>query len=84
MVLLGIARSPEFVEIAWAAQRSGLYYTAINWHLQSGEIAYILGHCGAKVLIVDTTDEQWRATVSLTLDSVFYATRAALRSSSAL
>ena len=42
---------PEFVEVAWAAQRSGLYYTAINWHLSAEEVEYILGDCGAGVLV---------------------------------
>ena len=40
----------EYVEIAWAAQRSGLYYTAVNWHLQPSEVAYIIEDCGAKAL----------------------------------
>src|SRR5260221_10337745 len=40
----------EYVEIAWAAQCSGLYYTAVNWHLQPSEIAYIVHDCEAKVL----------------------------------
>ena len=40
----------EYLEIAWAAQRSGLYYTAVNWHLQSAEIAYIVDDCGAAVV----------------------------------
>jgi acyl-CoA synthetase (AMP-forming)/AMP-acid ligase II len=42
---------PEFLEVAWAAQRSGLYYAAINWHLSAGEVEYILGDCGARVLV---------------------------------
>jgi long-chain acyl-CoA synthetase len=40
----------EYLEIAWAAQRSGLYYTAVNWHLQPSEIAYIVHDCEAQVL----------------------------------
>jgi long-chain acyl-CoA synthetase len=42
----------RFLEIAWGAQRAGLYYTAVNWHLAPEEIAYIVGDCGAKVLFV--------------------------------
>lgn len=41
----------RYLEIAWAAQRSGLYYTAINWRLHPDEIAYILADCGARALI---------------------------------
>ena len=39
------------MEICWAAQRSGLYYTAISRYLTRDEIAYILKDCGAKVFI---------------------------------
>lgn len=28
-----------FLEICWAAQRSGLYYTAINRHFRAGEVS---------------------------------------------
>ena len=40
-----------FLEIAWAAQRSGLYYTAINSHLRPAEVQYVLDDSGAKGLI---------------------------------
>ena len=40
-----------FMEICWAAQRSGLYYTAISRYLTQDEIAYIIKDCGAKVVI---------------------------------
>src|ERR1700742_21122 len=40
-----------FMEICWAAQRSGLYYTAISRYLTQDEITYIVKDCGAKVLI---------------------------------
>ncbi len=40
-----------FMEICWAAQRSGLYYTAISRYLTPDEIAYIVRDCGAKVFI---------------------------------
>lgn len=40
-----------FMEICWAAQRSGLYYTAISRYLTADEIAYIVKDCGAKVVI---------------------------------
>ena len=41
----------EFMEICWAAQRAGLYYTAISRYLTQDEIAYIVKDCGAKVVI---------------------------------
>src|SRR5580692_2899595 len=40
-----------FMEICWAAQRSGLYYTAISRYLTEAEIAYIVKDCGARVFI---------------------------------
>jgi fatty-acyl-CoA synthase len=44
-----------YLEVAWAAQRSGLYYTAINTHLRAGEVQYILDDCGAIALITSTS-----------------------------
>ena len=41
----------EAFEVYWAAMRSGLYVTAVNWHLAPEEAAYILRDCGAKVVI---------------------------------
>lgn len=40
-----------FMEICWAAQRSGLYFTAISRYLTADEIAYIVKDCGARVVI---------------------------------
>ncbi|ORB30327.1 acyl-CoA synthetase [Mycolicibacterium parafortuitum] len=41
--------APAF-EIYWAAIRSGLYITAVNWHLAPDEAAYIINDSGAQVL----------------------------------
>jgi fatty-acyl-CoA synthase len=35
----------------WAARRSGLYYTMVNSHLSTSEIAYIIDDSGAKAVI---------------------------------
>ena len=40
----------QYLEIAWAAQRSGLRYTAINNHLRAAEAQYVLDDCGAVAL----------------------------------
>ncbi|MCU1378896.1 MAG: putative fatty-acid--CoA ligase [Acidimicrobiales bacterium] len=40
-----------YLEVVWAAQRSGLYYTAINRHLRPGEVQYVLEDCGAVALV---------------------------------
>ena len=42
---------PRFLEVAWAAQRAGLYYTAINSHLTADEAAYIADDCGAAIVV---------------------------------
>src|SRR5258708_17302601 len=41
----------EFLAIAWAAQRSGLYYPPVGSRLQADEISYIVSDCGARVFI---------------------------------
>ena len=46
-----IENSPRFFEICWAAQRSGLYYTAMSTRLTPGEAAFIIADCGAKLVI---------------------------------
>jgi len=42
---------PRFFEIAWAAQRSGLYYTPISSRLTAAEVEYIVKDCGATVFL---------------------------------
>jgi len=44
----------RYFEVAWAAQRSGLYYTPINWHLGPEEAGYILTDCGATALVTSS------------------------------
>jgi len=44
----------EAFEIYWAALRSGLYITAVNWHLAAEEAAYILRDSGARVVIASS------------------------------
>lgn len=41
----------DLFPVYWAAQRSGLYYTPVNWHLTRDEAAYIVDNCEAKVLV---------------------------------
>jgi long-chain acyl-CoA synthetase len=42
----------DYLTVCWAAQRLGLVYTPINWHLAASETAYIVENCGAKALFV--------------------------------
>jgi long-chain acyl-CoA synthetase len=41
----------QFLEICWAAQRSGLIFTPISTHLKRDETAYILENCGARLFL---------------------------------
>ena len=50
-VALMLENHPRYFEILWAAQRSGLYYTAISSRLTRDETEYIINDCGAKVFI---------------------------------
>jgi len=65
-----------FMEVCWAAQRSGLYYTAISRYLTAEEIAYIVRDCGAQVVI--TTPQCIGAIAPLVGDApgapIFYIT----------
>ena len=40
-----------YLEVLWAAQRSGLRYTAVNRHLRPAEVQYVLDDCGATALV---------------------------------
>jgi long-chain acyl-CoA synthetase len=44
---------PEVAEVYFAAHRTGLRLTPINWHLTADEAAYIVRDCRAKVLVAD-------------------------------
>ncbi|MFI6361286.1 acyl-CoA synthetase [Nocardia sp. NPDC050630] len=57
-----------FLEIAWAAQRCGLYYTAINRHLKAGEVQYILDDCGATALV--TSESMAEVVAELDLSAI--------------
>ncbi|SEM36161.1 AMP-binding protein [Nonomuraea pusilla] len=46
-----LANHPLFLSVAWAAHRSGLYYTAISSRLQTDELAYVVDNCGARIFI---------------------------------
>src|SRR5687768_11457510 len=50
-VALLMENHPRYFEICWAAQRSGLLYTAISSRLTAPEAAYILNDCAARVFI---------------------------------
>lgn len=53
-IALCLENHVAFFKICWAAQRSGLYFTAISYRLQAEEVEYIVNDCEAKVLITSS------------------------------
>jgi long-chain acyl-CoA synthetase len=53
-VAIVLPNRPEFLEISWGCQLSGLYYTPVNTHLTFDEVAYIVSDCEARALFVDS------------------------------
>ncbi len=53
-IALLLENHASFYQICWAAQRAGLYYTAISWRLQHAEVEYIVSNCEAKVFITSS------------------------------
>lgn len=54
-VALILPNRPEFLEITWACQLSGLYYTAVNTHFTPDEVAYVIDDSDARAVVVDAT-----------------------------
>jgi acyl-CoA synthetase (AMP-forming)/AMP-acid ligase II len=54
-VALVLPNRPEFFEITWGCQLSGLYYTAVNTHFTADEVAYVIGDSDAKAVFLDVT-----------------------------
>jgi long-chain acyl-CoA synthetase len=50
-IALMLENHPRWFEICWAAQRSGLVYTAISSRLTAGEAATIVDDCGAQLFV---------------------------------
>src|SRR6202008_786396 len=55
-VALVLPNRPEFFEITWGCQLSGLYYTAVNTHFTPDEVAYVIDDSDAKAVFLDVTD----------------------------
>jgi long-chain acyl-CoA synthetase len=50
-VAICMENNRQYHEVAWAAQRSGLRYTAVNSHLRPAEVQYVLDDSGAVALV---------------------------------
>jgi long-chain acyl-CoA synthetase len=60
----------RYFEVCWAAQRSGLYLTPINWHLGPEEAGYILSDCGATALVTSSRFGELMDSMGGQLDAV--------------
>ena len=54
-VALVLPNRPEFFEITWGAQLSGLYYTAVNTHFLPDEVGYVIDDSDAKAVFLDAS-----------------------------
>jgi long-chain acyl-CoA synthetase len=54
-VALVLRNRPEFFEITWGCQLSGLYYTAVNTHFTPDEAAYVIEDSDAKAVFVEAS-----------------------------
>ena len=52
-VALVLPNRPQFFEITWGCQLSGLYYSAVNTHFTADEVAYVIDDSEAKAVFVD-------------------------------
>ena len=52
-VALVLPNRPEFFEITWGCQLSGLYYSAVNTHFTPDEVAYVIGDSEARAVFID-------------------------------
>jgi long-chain acyl-CoA synthetase len=52
-VALMLPNGLPFLEVAWACQLSGLYYTPVNTHLTFDEVEYIIDDSEARAMFID-------------------------------
>ena len=48
-----LTNEEHFFDFYWAAMRSGLYFTPVNWHLSTEELEYVIEDCDARVLVAN-------------------------------
>jgi long-chain acyl-CoA synthetase len=65
LIAIQMENHARYLEVAWAAQRSGLYYTTINWHLTADEVSYIINNSGACAVVTTHRLRELAATVSI-------------------
>ncbi|MEO8296224.1 MAG: AMP-binding protein, partial [Burkholderiales bacterium] len=55
-VAIQMRNNADYFVACWAARRSGLYFTPVNWHLTPEEVTYIVEDCDAKVLVTSEAE----------------------------
>jgi len=56
VIAILLENRPEYLVAAWAAQRMGLYWVPVNWHLKADEVAYILSDSEAQLLVASAVN----------------------------
>ena len=56
-IALFLENVPEFYDVAWGAQRSGLFYVCISTKLTAPEVDYIVRDSGAKLVVASAVLE---------------------------
>lgn len=54
-IALVLSNRPEFLEITWGCQLSGLYYSAVNIHFTADEVLYVIADSDARAVFIDST-----------------------------
>jgi acyl-CoA synthetase (AMP-forming)/AMP-acid ligase II len=53
-IALFLENHPRYLELVWAALRSGLYYTPVNYLLTAGEAGYVIEDSDARLVVAST------------------------------
>lgn len=65
-VAIFMENQSRYMDVVWAALRSGLYVTAVNSFLSTDEVTYILDDCDARIVV----SSRARADVAAAIDPV--------------
>jgi len=65
-IALLVDNCPEILEIMWAAQRSGLYFTPINTRLTAREVAYVVADCAKAIFVSKSVAQTATELIELT------------------
>jgi acyl-CoA synthetase (AMP-forming)/AMP-acid ligase II len=68
-IALLMGNEDSFYDVFWAAMRTGLYFTPINWHLHPDEVLYIVENSDARVFFASPTFSRVAAEVGARLPS---------------